>query len=75
MFSDESRFNLWNAEWRIRMFRRRNERYVDNCVVENNPYEGSGVMVWAAINYRFKTQLVVCQGYLTARHKSRFYVL
>ena len=26
-----------------------------------------GVMVWAAINYRFKTQLVVCQGNLTAR--------
>lgn len=66
VFSDESRFNLWNADGRIRVYRRRHERYVDNCV-ENNPYGGGGVMVWAAINYRFKTQLVVCQGNLTAR--------
>ena len=68
VFSDESRFNLWDANGRIRVYRRRRERYVNNnCVVENNPYGGGGVMVWAAINYRFKTQLVVCQGNLTAR--------
>ena len=67
VFSGESHFNLWNADWRIRVYRLRYERYVDNCVVENNPYGGGGVMVWAAINYRFKTQLVVCQGNLTAR--------
>ena len=68
VFSDESRFNLWNANGRIRVYRRRHEHYVDSCVVENNLYGGGGVMVWAAINYRFKTQLVVCQGNLTARH-------
>ena len=67
VFSHESRFNLWNADGRIRVYRQHHERYVDNCVVENNPYGGGGVMVWAVINYRFKTQLVVCQGNLTAR--------
>ena len=67
VFIDELRFNLWNADGRIRVYMRRHERYVDNCVVENNPYGGGGVMVWAAINYRFETQLVVCQGNLTAR--------
>ena len=67
VFSNESRFNLWNADGHIRVYRRHYERYVDNCVVENNPYGGGRVMVWAAINYRFKTQLVVCQGNLTAR--------
>ena len=66
VFSDESRFSL-NANGRIRVYRRRHERYVDNCIVENNPYGGGGVMVWVAINYMFKTQLVVCQGNLTAR--------
>ena len=67
VFSDESCFNLWNADGRIHVYRRRHEHYVDNCVVENNPNGGGGVMVWVAINYRFKTQLVVCQGNLTAR--------
>ena len=32
-------------------------------------YGGGGVMVWAAINHRFKSQLIVCQGNLiTRRH-------
>jgi len=67
VFSDESRFNLWNADGRIRVYRRRHERYANNCVLEHNRYGGGGVMVWAAINHRFKSQLVVCQGNLTAR--------
>ena len=37
VFSDESHFNLWNADGRICMNRRCHERYIDNCVVENNP--------------------------------------
>ena len=38
VFSDESRFNLWNTDRRIGVYRRRHKRYVDNCVVENNRY-------------------------------------
>lgn len=67
VFSDESRFNLSNADGRIRVYRRRHERYVDNCVLEHNRYGGGSVMVWGAINHRFKSQLVVCQGNLTAQ--------
>ena len=67
VFSDESRFNLSNADGRIRVYRRRHERYANNCVLQHNRYGGGGVMVWAAINHRFKSQLVVCQGNLTAR--------
>ena len=40
VFSEESRFNLWKADGRIRVYRQRHECYVDNCVVENNPYGG-----------------------------------
>ena len=54
-------FNLWNADGRIRVYRRRHERYVDKWVVQNNPYRWGGVMVG-----KLKTQLV-CQGNLTAR--------
>ena len=54
VFSDESRFNLFNADGRVRVYRRRNERYVNNCVYEINRYGGGGIMVWEAINHGFK---------------------
>ena len=46
LFSDESRFNLFNADGRVRVYRRRNERYADNCVIEHERYGGGSVMVW-----------------------------
>ena len=67
VLSDESRFNLANADGLIRVYRRRHERYANNCVLQHNNYGGGGVMVWAAINHRFKSQVIVCQGNLTAR--------
>ena len=67
VFSDESRFNLSNADGRIRIYRRRHERYADNCVLEHNRFRGGGVMVWAAINHTFKSELVIVNGNLTAR--------
>ena len=33
VFSDESRFNISNADGRIRIYRRRNERNADNCMI------------------------------------------
>ena len=52
-------------KWRV--YRRCPERYANNCVLPHNRYSGGGIMVWAAINHRFKSQLIVCQGNLTAR--------
>ena len=67
VFSDESRFNLSNADGHIRIYRRRYERYADNCVMEHNRFGGGGVMVWASINHNFKSELVFVNGNLTAR--------
>lgn len=66
IFSDESRFNLSNADSRVRVYRRRNERYVAPNVQQYNRYGGGGVMVWGAINYRFQSQLIVMNGNVTA---------
>ena len=60
VFSDESRFNLSNIDGHIRVYRRRHECYANNCVLQHNRYGGGGVMVWATINHRFKSQLIVC---------------
>ena len=67
VFSNESHFNLSNADGRVPVYRRRHERYANNCVQEYDCFGGGGVMVWADINDGFRSQLVVLQGNLTAR--------
>ena len=67
VLSDESRFNVSNADGRSRVYRRLRERFADNCVLERERFGGGGVMVWGAINHNFRSQLIVLNGTLTAR--------
>ena len=46
LFSDESRFNLSHHDGRIRVFRRRGERFTDNCLIERDRFGGGSVKVW-----------------------------
>ena len=66
-FSDESRFNLFNADGRIRIYRHRNERYANKCVLERNLFADRVVIVWMATNHNFKSDLELVNGNLTAR--------
>ena len=45
LFSDESRFNVSHHDRRIRGFRRRGERFADNCLIEWDRFGGGSVMV------------------------------
>ena len=45
VISDESRFNLSQADSRQRVYRRRKERYAENCVIQRDKFGGGGVMV------------------------------
>jgi hypothetical protein len=56
-FSDESRFMLQKRDGRARVYRRRNERFARNCVLEVDNF-GGGSVIWGAISYARKTQLV-----------------
>ena len=67
VFSDESRFNLSHADGRQRVYRRRKERYAENCVIQHDKFGGGGVMVWGAINHNFRSSLVILRNTLTAR--------
>ena len=68
LFSDESRFALSNSDGRIRVYRRRNERYADCCVLQRDRFGGGGsLMVWAGISYGYRTHLVVIDGNLNAQ--------
>lgn len=66
LFTDESRFSLFRADGRQRVYRRKGERFDDSCVVERDRFGGGSVMVWGGISYGRKTPLVVINGNMDA---------
>ena len=65
-FSYESRFMLQKRDGRTRVYRRRNERFARDCVLEVDNLGGGGVMMWGAISYARKTHLVHIPDNLSA---------
>ena len=67
LFTDESRFKLSGNDRRDRVYRRRGERYADNCVIERDRFGGGpSVMIWAGISLHTKTRAVVVNWNLNA---------
>lgn len=66
VFSDESRFTLRFADGRVRVYRRRGERYAQVCVREVDRFGGGSVMVWGSFCAHGRSPLVVVQGNLNA---------
>ena len=67
VFSDESRFCLYTADGRQRVYRRRGERTAACCVRETVPFGGGSVMVWGAICGEHRSPLIRVDGNLTAQ--------
>ena len=67
MFSDESRFNLSVSDGRVKVWRRRGERFADRHIDEVDAYGRGSVMVWAGISIGGKTELVFIEGNLNSR--------
>ena len=65
-FTDESRFTLFRADGRRRLYRRRGERFADACVFERDRYGGGSVMVRGGISHGVKLPVIVVPGNLTA---------
>ena len=53
------------ADGRRRLYRRREERFVDACVFERDRYGGESIMVWGGISHDVKSPLIVVPGNLT----------
>ncbi|KFM67742.1 Transposable element Tc1 transposase, partial [Stegodyphus mimosarum] len=67
VFSDESRFRLSSDSRRIRVWRRRGDRYIPAVTVERPTSRQRGIMVWRPIAYDSKSPLVRIQGTMTAQ--------
>ncbi len=66
LFTDESRFSLYRADGRQRVWLRVGERFADVNVVDRVAHGGGGVMVWAGVSYEQRTQVHFIDGILNA---------
>ena len=66
LFTDESRFTLYCADGRRRVYRLRGERFADACVVKRDRFGGGSIMVWGGIALGIKSQLIIVSGNMTA---------
>ena len=67
LYSDESRFSLYQADGHKRVYQRQSERFTDACVMENDRFGGSSVMVWGGIAHGLKTPLTVVNETLNTK--------
>ena len=67
LFTDESRFLLFDNDRRLHVWRRRGERFADVCVQTRRQGHGGGLMIWAGISIRGKTNLVFVEGNMNAQ--------
>lgn len=64
IFSDEARFEVYRRDGRVRVRRRREEVYHEQCVMPRVHSGGGGVTVWAAFHATGKSQLFIIEGNL-----------
>ncbi len=67
IFMDESRFSLYRADGRQRIWRHVGERFTDVNVVDRVAHGGGGVMVWAGLCYGQRTQVHFIESILNAQ--------
>jgi hypothetical protein len=58
---------LQHRDGRIRVYKQKNERFANNCVVEIDRFGGGSVMMWGAITYNRRMPLVLVSGNLTVQ--------
>ncbi|KAL0170303.1 hypothetical protein M9458_034899, partial [Cirrhinus mrigala] len=62
-----SRFSLYRADGRQRVWRHVGERFADVNIVDRVAHGGGGVMVWAGVCYGQRTQVHFIDGILNAQ--------
>lgn len=65
LFTDETRVTLYGSDRRVRVYRRRGERFAECNLVPDKKFGGGSIMVWAGISLENRTNLVRINGNLT----------
>ncbi|GFT59901.1 transposable element Tc1 transposase [Trichonephila clavipes] len=68
---DESRFNLWDHDGRIRVRRYAGERCLPECVIERHSGLTAKVIDWGAISYPGRSNLLRIEGNLNSNRYVR----
>jgi transposase len=71
LFTDESRFCLHGNDGRTRVWRRRGERFNEDCMVQHVPFGGGSVTVWGGISRNNRTELVLFDHTVTGENYLR----
>ena len=66
IFGDESRFQLYSVDGRLRVPRLHGERFRPGCQAKRGKAGGGSVHVWGAFHNSAKSPLVLPDGYLTS---------
>ncbi|GFU78135.1 transposable element Tcb1 transposase [Trichonephila clavipes] len=67
VFTDESRIYLQHHDGRIRVWRHREERMLNNCVIHHHISPALGIMAWGGIEFYSRTPLVCIAGTLNSQ--------
>ncbi|GFX71037.1 uncharacterized protein TNCV_3648021 [Trichonephila clavipes] len=62
VFLNESHFSLWDHDVRIHVRRYAGERCIPECVIERHNGLTAGVVVWGAISYHGRSNLLRIEG-------------
>ncbi|GFS77092.1 transposable element Tcb1 transposase [Trichonephila clavipes] len=66
VFTDESRFILQHHKDRIRVWRHRDEKLLNCCVMHRHTDSAPGIMVWGGAGFCCRTSLVRIAGTLNS---------
>ncbi|GFU42504.1 transposable element Tcb1 transposase [Trichonephila clavipes] len=67
VFTDELRICLQHHDGRIRVWRHREERMLNSCVMHRHTAPAPGIIVWSGIEYHSRTPLVRIAGTLNSQ--------